>query len=323
MKTALAWTAGRIAALAIVCACAVGAIGAVAPGARGLSTVITILWLLGMGGAICLLLRRAIDADDRSRELAGQLARERGARQLADSLLQDTQTVLSRVVRQQDALRDGERDRIARDIHDDLGQALLSLRIELSLLQVASNGIHPAVHRKAGAMVRTLDMALRSLRVVVNGLRPLGANERLDAAMARQLDEFTRLTGIAHAFDAVGAGQHAGQDDNAPQAAEADALLYRVLQEALANVSSQASATEVRVSLQQDAAGLQLRIDDNGVGAASATAAGTPAPACACGLSGMRPRIEALGGSLVAAASPGHGTRLTLSLPVRDGMLAA
>lgn len=318
MKTALARTAGSIPALAIMCACAVGALGAVVPAAPGLSTVTTILWLLGMGGAVCLLLRRAIDADDRSRELASQLSRERGARQLADSLLQDTQTVLSRVVRQQDIMRDGERDRIARDIHEDLGQTLLALRVELSLLQVASNGIHPMVHQKAGAMVRTLDMALRSLRVVVNGLRPLGVNERLDAAMARQLGEFTRLTGIAHTFDA-GAGASNAEAGANGSAVEAGALLYRVLQESLANISSQASATEVRVSLQHGKAGLQLRIDDNGVGAGS----GEPGSVCGCGLSSMRPRIEALGGSLMAAASPGRGRRLTLSLPARHGMLAA
>ncbi|MET0982231.1 MAG: histidine kinase [Telluria sp.] len=311
MKTALARTAGWIPALAILFACAVGALGATSPNASGLSTVTTILWLLGLGGAICLLLRRTIDADDRSRELAAQLARERGARQLADSLLQDTQTVLSRVVRQQDMMRDGERDRIARDMHEDLGQTLLSLRVELSLLQVASNGIHPMVHQKAGAMVRTLDMALRSLRVMVNGLRPLGDTEALDAAMARQLDEFTRLTGIAHTFDAS-----PNASRGAPARFEADALLYRVLQEVLANISSQASATEIRVSLQQRGTEATLCVDDNGIGT------GEAGPACACGLSGMRPRIEALGGSLRAASSPGRGTRLTLSIPARHGMLA-
>lgn len=307
MKTALARTAGWIPALALLFACAVGVFATNAP---GLSTVTTILWLLGLGGAICLLLRRAIDADDRSRELAAQLARERGARQLADSLLQETQTVLSRVVRQQDAMRDGERDRIARDIHDDLGQTLLALRIELSLLQVSSNGIHPAVHQKAGDMVKTLDLALRSLRIVVNGLRPLGVNERLDVAMARQLDEFTRLTGITHRFDATPGEGGAG-------AQESDTLLYRVLQEVLSAISNAGSATEVRVSLQRGGPQMFLRIDDNGVPPEA------PGSTCGCGLAGMRPRIEALGGALVVAASPGNGRRLTLSLPERHGMLAA
>ena len=109
----------------------------------------------------------------------------------------------------------------------------------------------------------------------------------------------------------------AGVIDDGASAIEASALLYRVLQEALANISSQASATEVRVSLQHRGSQLSLRIDDNGIGT------GQPGPACGCGLSSMRPRIEALGGSLLAEASPGHGTRLTLSIPARHGMMAA
>lgn len=312
MKTALAWTAGWIPALAVLFACGIGTMAALGPGAPGLSTLATILWLLGLGGAICLLLRRMIDADDRSRELAAQLAHERGARQLADGLLLETQTVLSRVVRQQDVMRDGERDRIARDIHDDLGQTLLSLRIEMSLLQVASSGIHPMVHQKTATMVRTLDLALRSLRIVVNGLRPLGADERLDAAMTRQLDEFTRLTGITHTFAAA-----AGSFEAAPARVETDFLLYRVLQEVLANISSQASATEVHVRLQQRDTEVSLCVDDNGINM------GEPGPSCGRGISSMRPRIEALGGSLQAATTPGGGSQLTLSLPARHGMLAA
>lgn len=315
MKTALARTAGWIPALAVLFACGAGTldtVGALGSGAPGLSTLTTILWLLGLGGATCLLLRRMIEADDRSRELAAQLARERAAHQLADNMLLDTQTVLSRVVRQQDAMRDGERDRIARAIHEDLGQTMLALRIELSLLQVASNGIHPVVHQKTGAMVRTLDMALRSLRIVVNGLRPLAADERLDTAMARQLDEFTRLTGIAHTFATA-----PGSYDEAPARIEADSLLYRVLQEVLANIFSQASATEVHVRLQQRDTEVTLCVDDNGLGT------GEAGPACACGISSMRPRIEALGGSLLAATTPGRGSRLTLSIPARHGVAAA
>lgn len=312
MKSALTRTAGSHPAIAVLFVCGIGTIGALAPSAPGLSTLTTILWLLGLGGATCLLLRRMIDADDRSRELAAQLSRERGARQLADTLLLDTQTVLSRVVRQQDMMRDGERDRIARDIDEDLGQTLLSLRIELSLLQVASSGIHPLVHQKTGAMVRTLDMALRTLRIMVNGLRPLGADERLASAIARQLDEFTRLTGITHTFAAAPCSL-AG----APARIDADSLLYRVLQEVLANISSQASATEVHVRLQQRDTEATLCVDDNGL------KMGEPGPACGCGISSMRPRIEALGGSLQAATTPGRGSRLTLTIPARHGMLAA
>jgi signal transduction histidine kinase len=304
MKTALARTAGWIASLTLVFDCV---IWAAVPSVSSLSTLTTVLWLFGAAGGLCLLLRRLINLEDRTRELIAQLGRERGARQVAEGLLVDTQTVLSKVVRQQETARDGERDRIARDIREDLGQTLLSLRIELSLLQVATNGIHPAVHQKAGAMVKTLDLALHSLRVVVEGLRPLAAGENLHGAMERQLDEFTRLNGIGHTFDAG-----PGACEDAQAGTELDAVLYRVLQEALANVARRATATDVRVSVQRIGQQLLMRVDDNGALEAA------PA-ACSCGVAGMRTRIEALGGVLRIGGGPG-GTTVALSVPVPHAM---
>jgi signal transduction histidine kinase len=311
MKTMLARTAGYLPVITVVLACAVGA--TVPAGTPSLSTITTLLWLLGAGGAICLLLRRAIDADDRTRDLATRLAREQDARRSVEEILADTQTVLSKVVRQQESVRDGERARIARDIHDELGQTLLTLRADLSLLQVASNGIHPAVHQQSGAMIVTLDAALQSLRAVVSELRPLALGEGLRSAIERQLEEFTRLNGIAHQLD-IGPGP-LGEPELA--AFEGDALLYRVLQEALADLAHHASATEVRVGLQRSGAALTLRIDDNGRGSRRSQ---TP---CACGLAGMRERVEACGGALRMTAKSDGGMALALMLPCSRGMAAA
>jgi len=311
MKTVLARTTGRIMALAILLACLAGAL-APAP-APDLGMVTTIVWLLGAGGAICLLLRRVIDAEDSSRDLATRLAREVGARQQAEDMLVATQTVLSKVVRQQETARDGERGRIAREIQDDLGQTLLALRIELSLLQLSSSGIHPAVHQKATAMIGTLDLALRSLRGVVNELRPLAEGSDLADAVAALMEEFTHQHGIAHQFEAAACLL---ETPRASSDGEADALVYRALQEALAELAHGASATEVHVSLGRDSGGLTLRIDDNAA----------PAPqgegGCRCGLAGMRERIEALGGSLRIAAAAGIGTTRQLTLPVAHGVVS-
>lgn len=308
-------TAGCVPVITIALVGAACAFGATLPVATSsLSTLTTILWLLGAAGAVCLLLRRAIDADDRARELASRLGREQEARRAADAILGDTQTVLSRLVRQQDSARDSERGRIAREIHVELGQTLLALRVELSLMQAASLGVHPSVHARAGTMIVTLDLALHSLRTVVNGLRPLALNEGLRAALERQLSEFTRLNGIAHQLE-IEPGTL-----TEPECAvfDADALLYRVLQETLAELADQASATEVRVRLQHGDAGLTLRIDDNGIGAIRDDRA--CGRRCACGLAGMRERVEAAGGALRIAAAPGGGTALALTLPVTRGL---
>jgi len=313
MKTAGCLSASAI-TIATALACAACVFGAALPvSTASFSVLTTLLWLLGAGGAICLLLRRAIEADDRVHELAARLAGEQDARAKAETILADTQTVLSKVVRQQESARDGERGRIARDIHEELGQTLLTLRVELCLLQAASNGIHPSVHQKAGAMVGTLDLALHSLRSVVNGLRPLALGEGLRAAVERQLDEFTRLNGIAHRLD-IAPGT-LSEPETAPY--EAEALLYRVLQEALAGVAYQASATEVVVSLQRGRDGLSLRVDDNGANGDAGRRSALP---CACGLAGMRERVEASGGALRIATATGGGTALSLVLPCSQGL---
>lgn len=308
-------TAGCVPVIAIALVGAACAFGATLPVATPrLSTLTTRLWLLGAAGAVCLLLRRAIDADDRARDLAGRLAREQEERRTADAMLGDTQTVLSRLVRQQDSARDSERGRIARDFHDELGQTLLTLRVELSLMQAASHGLHPSVHARTGSMIGTLDLALHSLRALVNGLRPLALNEGLRAALERQLGEFTRLNGIAHQLDI----EPGTLSEPECAAFDADALLYRVLQEALAELAEQASATEVRVRLQRGAAGLTLRIDDNGAGGLRADRA--CGRHCACGLAGMRERVEAAGGALRVAATPAGGTTLAVTLPTSRGL---
>lgn len=311
MKTMLARTAGRLPVVTVLLACALGA--TVPAATPSLSTITTILWLLGAGAAICLLLRRAIDADDRARDLATRLTREQDARRALDLILADTQTVLSKVVRQQESVRDGERGRIARDIREQLGQSLLTLRVELSLLQVATNGIHPSVHQKAGGMIATLDLALHSLRCVVSELRPLALGDGLRPAIERQLEEFTRLNGIAHHLEIV-----PGPLGEAELGASGgDALLYRVLQEALSEVAHQASATEVRVGLEGNGLGVTLRVDDNGGGNRRAQAP------CACGLAGMRERVEACGGALRITAKSDGGTGMALTLPRERGLAPA
>lgn len=309
MKSLFARTSVCFAALAMLLACAFGVAAPAA--APSLATLATILWLLGAGGAICLLLRRAVDADDTTRELTGRLAREQELRRSTESILGDTQSVLSKLVRQQEGERDSERDLLACGIHDQFGQTLLTLRVELSLLQAASNGVHPSVHARAGSMIATLDQALGSLRAVVSRLRPPALSEGLRTAIERQLEAFTCLNGIGHQLEiAPGALIDAGNMD-----ADGDALLYRVLQEALADVAHQGLATDVRILLQRSDDGLALHVSDNGKGQRRVQAA------CACGLTGMRSRIEAVGGALRIGETPEGGMALSLELPCARGLV--
>jgi signal transduction histidine kinase len=266
--------------------------------------------LLALG--CCLLLRRCLGAEDRLRVLEARLCLEQHARVQAEQALADSQAVLSQLVHRQGSVRDSERGRIARDIHDDLGQTLLALRIDLSLLQVATNGIHPVINEKLGLLAGTLDQALRSMRSLINGLRPLALGEGLRCAMERQVREFSRVSGIAHEF---AADEHAFEEGQRADALEI--VLYRVLQESLSNVARHSHASLVRVRLGCEEGRLTLRIEDNGVGMASTDPAGY-----GCGLSGMRERISAAGGDLLIESGPAAGTLLAMSLPLAHETVA-
>jgi signal transduction histidine kinase len=277
-------------------------------GAAQLAVLSAALWLLGLGWAFLLILRRRLGSEDRVAELEARLTLEQKSRMLAEHALADTHAVLARLVHQHDEVRDGERCRIARDIHDDLGQNLLALRIDLSLMQVATAAIHPAIHQKVTAMAGSLERAVKSLRAVINNLRPLALESGLRQALELQLEEFTRVSGIRHQFDA-GPGSWA----DAASRAGLDAMLYRVVQESLSNVARHAGAREVRVTLARDGACLTLRVQDDGVGMAVPPAA---AGRDGCGLAGMRARAAAAGGTLSVESAPGAGTVILLNVPL-------
>jgi signal transduction histidine kinase len=266
------------------------------------------LWLLGLGWVFLLVLRRKLRTEDRVTELEARLTLEQKSRMLAEQALADTHAVLARLVHQHDEVRDGERSRIARDIHDDLGQNLLALRIDLSLMQVATAGIHPAIHQKVAAMAGSLELAVKSLRAVINNLRPLALESGLQRALELQLTEFTRISGVRHQFEAG-----PGSWTSAASSGALDGMLYRVVQESLSNVARHAGASEVRVALARDGTRLTLRVQDDGIGMPLAAAGGGSA---GCGLAGMRARAAAAGGTLSVQSAPGAGTVILLNVPL-------
>lgn len=259
------------------------------------------LWLLVIGWAFHALLRYHLRFDDRIIEAQAQLGVERHARALAERALAETHKVLCRLVEQQEDVRETERRRIARDIHDDLGQNLMALKIELTLLQHSARA-NPQLNARIDVMIRNLDLAIKSLRGIINNLRPLALDAGLRYAMECQLSEFTRLNGIRHHFSADPAAFDTDKTF--------DAMLFRILQESLSNVARHSQATEVRVALTCTAGRVRLTVRDNGIGFnARQTVHG-------CGLDGIRDRVAGLGGSFAIDSPPGGGCQLSLAIPL-------
>lgn len=200
--------------------------------------------------------------------------------------------------------REQERLRIGRDIHDDLGQHLLTLKIDLSMLQASTPGATPQLARQLAVMARNVDLSIAALRRVIHDLHPPALDAGLQAACDGLLADFQRSTGIDcscdYRLDAAAGSAHGP-------------LLYHALQEALANIARHARATHVQLCLQQAGDTLACRISDDGVGLS-----GSP-PRLGCGLSGMHERVAAAGGKLHIDSHSGAGTTLHLSLPLPSG----
>ncbi len=236
------------------------------------------------------------------RRAAFRLEQEQRRRLQAEGALQAALTRVNALDASLGLARGDERARIARDIHDDLGQSLLALKIELSMLQLGASGAQPLLRHKLATMLEHLDGTIGSLRAIINDLRPTALGEGLRPAVVKQLREFTRLNGIPHSLrmtpDAfAGCGQH-------------DTVVFRLLQEALSNIARHAQATEVAVALEQRRGQLQLKISDNGIGLPDNCSPH------GCGLNGMRERAAAVGGQFEVYSRPGAGTLVKLTIPL-------
>lgn len=266
------------------------------------AVVVPALLLLGWIGSA--MRRRRQRFETRIADSEAQLAYERRMRAIAERTLAEAHTDLGTIAAQQERVRQSERQRIARDIHDDLGQHLLAMKIELSLLQVSTTGLYPVINQKLGAIIDNLNLTIKSLRSIINDLRPIELEAGLRKAVAWQLDEFSRINRIHHVLDADSAAFEMGDD------CERDAMVFRILQESLSNVARHAQATEVKVALRREAGELNMEIRDNGIGMPE------HAPAEASGLQGIRDRVAAAGGKLRIDSQPGAGTALSLSIPL-------
>ncbi len=201
-------------------------------------------------------------------------------------------------------LRERDGRRIARELHDVVGQKLTAVRLELSSLGMAAQP--ECTHERIDAMVRVLDDALAALRKIASDLRPvmlddLGLNaaiEWLAREAARNMDiEITVRLG-----------------ENEPVIDERVATaIYRIVQEALVNVDRHARATDVQITLQARDQGIQLTVQDNGVGFPERAMQKLDG----LGLLGARERAVMLGGRLDVGNPPGQGGRMTVWLPLQ------
>jgi signal transduction histidine kinase/CHASE1-domain containing sensor protein len=264
-------------------------------------------WMaMGAGFVSSMLIYALLHTLTSSRRRAIQMAEEMTV-EVRDSQarLQQTHENLRRLAAHADHIKEGERKRIAREIHDDLGQNLLAVRIEADMLTSRTSGRHPRLHARALSTLSQIDATIRSVRQIINDLRPNVLDLGLSAAVEWQTSEFVRRTGIS--CDVENRSEISLNDHRAT-------AFFRILQESLSNIVRHAKASKVKVELQLDAGGLAMAVSDNGVGVLP----GNRNKAGSFGLVGIEERIKILGGVFSIASTPGTGTTVRVWVPLRD-----
>ncbi len=193
--------------------------------------------------------------------------------------------------------REDERSRLARNLHDDLGALLTSAKLDVARIKTRMAKSAPESLDLLAHLVTTLNACVALGRNIIENLRPSALeNLGLTATLEILTREFAKTSGIETRCEL----------EPVPLSASAELMVYRVVQEALTNISRYAEASQVVVTLRAHGNEMQLGVSDNGRGFDPRTK-----PPSAYGLRGMRFRVEAEGGTLSIVSSPGEGTQIS------------
>ena len=226
-------------------------------------------------------------------------------RKRAEQQLTLSHDQLRKLTARLESVREEERILIAREIHDELGQALTGVKLELCLLHDQIAEVSPMMRKKLESISTLVDGTIQSVQRIATELRPVVLDQLgLIPAIEWQAHEFQARTGIQCTLDVYLRAvtlSHAGST-----------AMFRIFQEILTNVARHAQASVVHITLQEQAGSLVLDVRDNGRGVTDAELADPHS----LGLVGMRERALLLGGETIFTGSPGTGTAVRVRIPL-------
>jgi PAS domain S-box-containing protein len=201
-------------------------------------------------------------------------------------------------------VREEERTGIAREIHDELGQALTGLKLDIAWMKDRLPRDHE-VRAQCASIIERIDGTMSAVRRIATELRPSVLDQLgLSAALEWQGQEFGARTGIEVTMELC--------PDECTIPDDLGSSVFRILQESLTNVARHAQAKRVTIRLAQSAERLTLEVSDDGIGIPPERLEGT----ASLGLVGMRERALACGGEFSITGRPNHGTTVLLTVPL-------
>jgi PAS domain S-box-containing protein len=233
------------------------------------------------------------------------ILRDVSERVKADVELRRSKDELKELATAASSAREQEKMRIARELHDELAQAMTGLKMDLSMVRMTLPSAGPEVAARLDKMDGQIDVTIASMRRIAADLRPLALDDLgLVPALESLVNTFEQRSGIACEL----ALSHPDFELTDAQAT----AVFRIVQESLTNVAKHANATQVEVTVESTGADLVVTVRDNGVGFAQEA----PRKPNSYGLLGLRERAYLLGGEVRTMSAPGNGTEIEVRLPL-------
>jgi signal transduction histidine kinase len=261
-------------------------------------TAFTILLLL----AVWMLFRR----EQRHRD--AELARRAEEQTRLAGVVEERTAELSELSNYLQTVREDEKARIARDLHDEMGGILVSAKMDVASAAKRIGEANPEAGTRLARAMKSLDEGITIKRRIIEDLRPtLLDNLGLAAALDWLVKGVCERAGLQCTLNL--------DEGEAPLPPEVSIAIYRIVQEAMTNVVKYAKAKRVSVDLVRSAGGIALHFRDDGVGLPQSA----PAARLSHGIAGIRQRVRALNGEFRIEGAPGAGTTIEVHLPVTEG----
>jgi len=223
----------------------------------------------------------------------------------AKVLLQKSYEEIRQLASNLQSIREDERTNIAREIHDELGQQLTGLKMDMHWLNRKIQSTDEEINKKMKDSIELVNSTIATVRKIATDLRPSILDDLgLLAALEWQSEEFERRSGTKVVFT-----NEAGDISVVPHAATA---LFRIYQEVLTNIARHAGASQVNATLESDDKSLYFSIRDNGVGFDVNSIKGKKT----LGLLGIKERSLLIGGTYEIKSKPGQGSEIVISIPL-------
>jgi PAS domain S-box-containing protein len=223
-----------------------------------------------------------------------------------EELLRSRQ-LLRELAAHREQIREEERARIAREVHDQLGQYLTALRMDAALLNLSFGADNPELAARVDGMKQTIDTTIGVVRDVATALRPAVLDMGLVSAAEWLLNGFEERSGVLCDLESP-SEEDLGLDDARATAA------FRILQESLTNIGRHAMANRVRVTIERTGQSLSMLIADDGTGFDPEVVRERKT----FGLMGIRERALIFGGEVRIDSRPGAGTSVSIRLPLKQ-----